>query len=116
MTQRALSSYIIDVSIRVVDSALTNCYTHGEMPDDLVIFVKCRSTSEKRAFASAARDRGIPLSRFVIEAMSSYAGIELQDRLCGHCSTRLRNGNQSGFCRKCLRTIGIDKLRRLHSR
>jgi len=47
------------------------------MSGDLVIFVKCRSASEKRAFASAAKDRHIPMSRFAIEAMASYAGIKL---------------------------------------
>ena len=86
------------------------------MPDDLVIFVKCRSTSEKRAFASAAKDRRIPMSRFAIEAMASYAGIKLQDIVCRHCPTRLAKNNHSGFCRKCLRTIGLPKLQTLHPR
>ena len=118
MTQRALSSYIIDVSIRVVDSALTNCYTHGEMPDDLVIFVRCNSAAEKRAFASAAKDRGMTLKRFALQAMAEKAGIEinLDYKSCLHCPKPISRSNRSGFCRKCLRTIGIRKLRNLHPR
>ena len=99
---------------RLLASVLTHCYTSDEMPEDLVIFVKCRNASEKQAFASAAQDRHIPLSRFAIEAMASYARIGLQDRICGHCPTRLAKNNRSGFCRKCLRTIGIAKLQNLH--
>src|SRR5438046_2917146 len=99
-----------------LESALTKCYTSGNMSDDLVIFVKCRSAVEKRTFASAAKDRRIPMSRFAIEAMASYAGIKLQDRICGHCPTRLAKNNRSGFCRKCLRTIGLPKLQALHNR
>jgi hypothetical protein len=95
-------------------STLTECYTSGWMSDDLVIFVKCRSASEKQAFASAAEDRSISLNRFAVEAMASYARITLQDRICGHCPTRLAKNNRSGFCRKCLRTIGLSKLQNLH--
>lgn len=86
------------------------------MRDDLVIFVKCRSAAEKRAFTSAARGRRISLNRFAIESMASCGGISLHDSLCGHCSTRLAKGNRSGYCRKCQRTIGIAKLETLHPR
>src|SRR5438094_10172187 len=98
-----------------LERSVTKRYTSGEMSDDLVIFVKCRSASEKRAFASAAQDRGISLTRFAIESMASCGGVSLYDSLCGHCSTRLAKGNRSGFCRKCQRTIGIDKLQNLRS-
>ena len=44
-----------------------------QMQDDLVIFVKCRSTAEKRAFVSAARNRGISVNRFAIESIGCRA-------------------------------------------
>ena len=84
------------------------------MSNDLVIFVRCDTAAEKRAFAAAAQDHGITLSRFAREAMAARAGLNIRDRLCGHCETRLSKGNRSGFCRKCLRTIGIHKLRNFH--
>jgi hypothetical protein len=93
---------------------LTKCYTLGEMSDDLVIFVKCRSTAEKRALAAAARDHGKSLNRFALESMASCAGVRLDDGLCGHCSALLAKGNRSGFCRKCQRTIGLVKLKKTH--
>src|SRR5438105_1097033 len=99
-----------------LESPLTKGYTSGEMPDDLVIFLKCRNAAEKQAFASAAQDRGISLTRFARESMASCGGIGLHDSLCGHCSTRLAKGNRSGFCRKCQRTIGIARLQNLHPR
>ena len=82
----------------------------------IVIFVKCRSAAEKRAFASPAVDCGISLTRFALESMALSAGIRLHDSLCGHCSTLLAKGNRSGFCRKCQITIGIAKLETLHHR
>src|SRR5690242_15961859 len=99
-----------------LESLLTKCYHGIEMSDDLVIFIRCDSAAEKRAFARAARGQGIALGRFAREAMAARAGFNIQDRLCGHCATRLSKGNRSGFCRKCLRTIGIHKLRNLHPR
>ena len=90
--------------------------TTSQMPDDLVIFIRCDSAEEKRVFAAAAKDRAETLRRFAREAMAARAGIKIQDRLCEHCSTQLSKGNHSGFCRKCLRTIGISKLRNHYPR
>jgi len=36
---------------------LTKCYVIRDMRDDLVIFVRCLSAAEKRAFASAAQNQ-----------------------------------------------------------
>jgi hypothetical protein len=99
-----------------LEGALTKCYTSGEMSDDLVIFVRCNSQTEKRAFASAAEDRGMPLSRFAIEAMAEKAGVTLDYKSCLHCPKPISRSNRSGFCRKCLRTIGLHNLKRLHPR
>src|SRR5437667_10865582 len=99
-----------------LDRILTWSYHNPAMPDDLVIFIRCNSAAETRAFGTAARDRGKTLSRFAREAMAAYSGIRISDKLCEHCSTRLIKGNRSGYCRKCLRTIGITKLRNLHLR
>lgn len=104
------------IRLHLVEVALTRCYTDCQMPDDLVIFIRCDSAGEKRAFAAAAKNRGETLRRFAREAMAARAGIKIQDRLCEHCSTQLSKGNHSGFCRKCLRTIGISKLRNHHPR
>jgi hypothetical protein len=41
------------------------------MTDDVVIFLKCRSAAEKRAFASAAQDHGKSLTRFALEEMAA---------------------------------------------
>jgi hypothetical protein len=95
---------------------LTRCYTSGEMPDDLVIFVQCNSAAEKRAFASAARDRGLTLKRFALQAMAEKAGITLDYKSCLHCPRPIARNNRSGFCRRCLRTIGLPTLKRLHPR
>ena len=84
------------------------------MPDDLVIFIKCRGAAEKRALVSAAKARGISMSRFAIESTAAAAGVRLHDSLCRHCSARLAKTNNSGFCRKCQITIGITKLHTLH--
>jgi len=95
---------------------LTKCYTSGEMSDDLVVFVKCNTPAEKRAFASAAKARGKTLKRFALEAMAEKAGIALDYKSCLHCGHSTTRANRSGFCRKCLRTIGISKLKNLHPR
>jgi len=99
-----------------LEESLTKCYPTFCMADDLVIFIRCNSAAEKRAFARAAQGHGITLNRFAREAMATCGGIRISDKLCEHCSTRLIKGNRSGFCRKCLRTIGIMKLRNLHPR
>jgi hypothetical protein len=43
----------------LVEVALTRCYTIGQMPDDVVIFIRCDSAEEKRAFAAAASTGGL---------------------------------------------------------
>ncbi len=95
---------------------MTKCYHNIGMSEDLVIFIRCNSVAEKRAFVKAAHGRGIPLSRFAREAMAAQAKFSINEELCQHCGAHLAKNNESGFCRKCLRTIGITKLRNLHPR
>jgi hypothetical protein len=45
------------------------------MRDDLVIFVKCNTAAEKRAFTRAAKARGKTLKGFALEAMAEKAGV-----------------------------------------
>ena len=48
------------------------------MPDDLVIFVRCNSAAEKRAFRDAADVAGLDLSAWVRERLRASARKELQ--------------------------------------
>jgi uncharacterized protein (DUF1778 family) len=79
-----------------------------------IIFVKV-DKKEKRAISSAAKSKGISLGRFGLEAITKAAGIPLEDETCKNCVKRLSASNRSGFCRNCLRTLGIEALKKLHA-
>ena len=81
---------------------------------NLLIFVKV-NRGEKRAISSAARAKGVSLARFGLEAITKHAGIPMEDDTCKNCSKRLSASNRSGFCRNCLRTIGIEALTKSHA-
>ena len=55
------------------------------MPDDLVIFVKCNTSAEKRAFVSVAKARGKTLKRFALEAMAELPPRQREVLYLGAC-------------------------------
>ncbi len=85
------------------------------------------SAEEKQVILAAAAKMGFTMSGYLARAAMERARRDLKGSkrfvlpplrkpksLCGHCSREIMSWNTWHYCRKCIRTFGLDALRKMH--
>jgi hypothetical protein len=90
--------------------------------DQSVLYIR-PSPEEKELIEAAAAAERLSTNQFVLKAVLDHIGAQVKPgERCAHCGrplakpARLSNArrNKSGFCRHCLRSVGIETLTKLH--